>query len=72
MVSPEQDLPPRQPLDKGEILPALGQLSPPGVIAREHQGVVRGYDPVYIFFNLFLVALPHASEDVHGLVGLEA
>lgn len=72
MVSPEQDLVPRQPLDESEILPALRQLSSPGVVAGEHQGIVRFHDPVYILFNFPLMALPHASENVHGLVGLEA
>ncbi len=72
VVSPEQDLTTRQPLDKGEILPALGQLPSPGVIAGEHQSVIRFHDPVYILFNFSLMALPHAPENVQGLVGLEA
>ena len=72
MISPQQDLTAGQPFNKGQILPALRKLSAPGVVAGEHQRVLRLYDLIHIFFYFALMMFPDPAEGVHGLVGLEA
>ena len=72
MVSPKKDLAAGKSLYKRQILPALGQLPPPGVIPGEHKCILRLHDLPDILLDLALMVPPHSPEFVHGFVGLKA
>ena len=65
MVAPQEYLTAREPFNKRQILPAIRQFSAPGMIASEHECILRLHDLPDIFLDLSIVMSPHFPEFIH-------
>ena len=71
VVALQDDLPARDGVDEGEVLPGAVQVHGPAQVPQQDRGVL-GADHGEPRPELVHVAGPESAEDVHGLVRLEA